>query len=173
MLQNEVQVINFSLTGPDNPILQQAIARARSRGVYAIAAIGNEGPTAPPLFPAAYEGVIGVTAVTQRNQVYRLAGQGSHVDFAAPGVFITHAQADGEYTASSGTSLAAPFVSAVFAALLEQGLSPQEAYSRLQGAAEDLGETGFDPVYGFGLLRVPAEPCEASTCSAGADPSEF
>jgi hypothetical protein len=162
MMESNVRVINFSLTGPANPILEEAIARARRVGIHAVAAIGNDGPVAPPLFPAAYDGVIGVTAVSHRKQVYRLAGHGSHVDFAAPGVLVTHARAGGSYTASSGTSLAAPFVSALLALLIDGGVSPDEAVALLQASAEDLGEEGFDTVFGHGFARMPPQPLQTS-----------
>ena len=155
MIENEVQVINFSLTGPDNSILREAIGRARARGILAVAAIGNDGPGAPPRYPAAYEDVVGVTAVSYRQQIYRLAGQGPHVDFAAPGVLVAHASPGGDYGVSSGTSLATPFVSAVLALLIDEGALPADAVLQLQTHAEDLGEEGFDPVFGYGFIRVP------------------
>uniref|UniRef100_UPI002620A8B6 S8 family serine peptidase n=1 Tax=Maricaulis sp. TaxID=1486257 RepID=UPI002620A8B6 len=155
MMENQVQVINFSLTGPENPILREAISRARNAGIHAVAAIGNDGPVAPPLYPAAYDEVIGVTAVNRRMQVYRLAGHGQHVDFAAPGVLITHARAGGAYTTSSGTSLAAPFVSAALAVLIELGVEPEAAVAQLQSGAEDLGADGFDTIFGHGFIKLP------------------
>jgi subtilisin family serine protease len=152
-----VSVINLSLAGPPNEILKGAVARANERGIAIVAAVGNEGPAARPLYPAAYEGVIGVTAVARDKRVYRLANRGGQVDFAAPGVDVLHADERGGYSAASGTSFAAPFVTAVVAAAGRDGRLDAAALKKLEESAEDLGETGRDPVYGAGLIRSLSE----------------
>lgn len=157
LAQQEVSVINLSLAGPPNEILEGAVARARAKGLSIVAAVGNEGPAARPLYPAAYDGVVGVTAVGENKHVYRLAGRGRQVDFAAPGVDVLHADGLGGYSATSGTSLAAPFVTAVLAAAVRDGRGSAMALEQLEADAEDLGERGRDPVYGAGLIRAPAE----------------
>ncbi|MBY0423331.1 MAG: S8 family serine peptidase [Parvularculaceae bacterium] len=145
-----VLVVNMSLAGPPNDILRDALGRAQSRGMIIVAAVGNEGPSAPPQYPAAYEGVVGVTAVARDKRVWRLAGRGPQVDFAAPGVDILHADGAG-YAASSGTSMAAPFVAAAVAAarLKRDG----DVVERLARTAEDLGATGRDIIYGDGFIN--------------------
>jgi hypothetical protein len=153
LAQQKVTVINLSLAGPPNEILEGAIARARSRGLAIVAAVGNAGPAARPLYPAAYDGVIGVTAVGENKRVYRLANRGSQVDFAAPGVDVLHADGNGGYSATSGTSIAAPFVTAVVAARGRNGRL-DAALNDLEAQAEDLGDRGRDPVYGAGLIRA-------------------
>ena len=158
MTEQDVDIVNFSLTGPANPILQEAISDAHESGVLFVAAIGNKGPEAAPLFPAAYDSVVGVTAISKRKQVYRLACRGSHVEFAAPGVLIRHADSNGAYTTSSGTSLAAPFVTAILAVeRLQHGGDAENALQRLRQTAEDLGREGFDSTFGFGLIRPLAD----------------
>lgn len=155
LARENVSVINLSLAGPPNEILKGAVARAQARGVAVVAAVGNGGPLARPLFPAAYEGVIGVTAVTANKHVYRLANRGDQVDFAAPGVDVLHADGNGGYAAASGTSIAAPFVATVVAAALRDGRLDPGALKKLEANAEDLGDRGRDPVYGYGLIRAP------------------
>ncbi len=157
LARQNVSVINLSLAGPPNEILKGAIARASAKGVAIVAAVGNEGPLARPLYPAAYDGVIGVTAVGENKHVYRLAGRGSQVDFAAPGVDVLHADGAGGYGATSGTSIAAPFVTAIIAAASRDGKLDAAALKKLEDSAEDLGEAGRDPVYGAGLIRAPGE----------------
>ncbi len=154
---HDVSVINLSLAGPPNEILKGAVARANERGIAIVAAVGNEGPAARPLYPAAYDGVIGVTAVASDKRVYRLANRGGQVDFAAPGVDVLHADDRGGYSAASGTSFAAPFVTAVLAAAGRNGRLDAGALKRLEESAEDLGEAGRDPVYGAGLIRPLGE----------------
>ena len=154
MTENNVAVVNMSLTGPPNAILKSAIDRAREKGTIVVAAVGNDGPSAPPLYPAAYDNVVAVTAVNKRNRVYRLANRGDHVDFAAPGVNVRHADDHGDFAASSGTSMAAPFVTAVLAASCDaDGKISAEQLSALAENAKDLGRKGFDPIYGNGLIR--------------------
>ena len=60
-------MINVSLVGPRNALLERVVASLVSRGHLIVAAVGNDGPAAPPLYPAAYDGVVGVTAVDQRS----------------------------------------------------------------------------------------------------------
>lgn len=153
-----VPVINLSLSGPDNALMKLAVERAVERGAIPVAAVGNDGPDAPPAYPAAYDRVIAVTAVDGGQQVYDLANQGSHVDFAAPGVNVWAASAEGGafYT---GSSFAAPFVTAALAALrLEGEAGLAELESRLAAGALDLGDPGRDPTYGWGLIRMKP-PC--------------
>jgi len=153
MTQKRVPVVNMSLAGPRNGILETAIDRAYESGTVVVAAVGNRGPTAAPLYPAASERVVAVTAVSSSGKIYRLANRGAQVDFAAPGVDVLHADGKAGYRASSGTSLAAPFVAAVIAASCHE-LQPFAAcLQALQRNAEDLGDAGFDPVFGYGIIR--------------------
>lgn len=153
MVQNNVNVINMSLAGPPNAILQAAIKSAQKKGVIILAAVGNDGPTAKPLYPAAYEGVIAVTAVNVNNKIYRLANRGPHVDFAAPGVAIRTATGDGAFRASTGTSFAAPFAAVILSATNAYYMKDtQKTIISLQKSALDLGPKGFDPIYGYGRI---------------------
>ncbi len=154
MTENNVAVVNMSLTGPANTILKSAIDRAYEQGTIVVAAVGNDGPAAPPLYPAAYDNVVAVTAVSKKKKIYRLANRGDHVDFAAPGVNVLHAADHGEFAASSGTSMAAPFVTAILAASSgPDGRVTAHRLNEFANEAEDLGKKGFDPVYGNGLIR--------------------
>lgn len=154
MANQKVGVVSMSLTGPHNRILQQAIMRTRARGVTVIAAIGNAGPHARPLYPAGYKEVISVTAITPGRQVYRMANRGAYLDFAAPGVGILHADPGGGYAPSSGTSMAVPFVAAALLLSTDRnGRSRTGIEERLKRHAIDLGSTGFDEIYGNGLIQ--------------------
>ncbi|HSV70909.1 MAG TPA: S8 family serine peptidase, partial [Methylibium sp.] len=64
MARERVAVVNLSLVGPPNRLLERLVAALVARGHLLVAAVGNDGPAAPPLYPAAYPGVVGVTAVT-------------------------------------------------------------------------------------------------------------
>lgn len=151
---DDLHVINISLTGPPNRLLAQGVEAAQRRGKVIVAAAGNEGPFAPALYPAAYEGVIAATAVAVDTKIYRWANQGEHIDFAALGVSVVTARGDGTVGAESGTSMAAPVVTAFAACEMSaQGVSAATLLERLKARATDLGATGRDPVFGYGLLH--------------------
>jgi subtilisin family serine protease len=153
LITEQVSVINISLAGPPNRLLETALARVRERGVLAIAAAGNGGPMAQPMYPAAYPEVVAVTATDNRGRAFRLANRGEYVDIAAPGVNVRHAQAGGGYAASSGTSYAVPFVTVAAARLLQSNSEPAVMLDALYASAIDIGAPGRDQIYGYGQLQ--------------------
>ena len=106
------QVINISLVGPQNRLVQRAVQVLRARGVEIVAAVGNDGPAAPPQFPASYPGVVSVTGVDSRGRALPEAGKAAHLDFAAPGSDMAAALPGQGYAKVRGTSFAAPLASA-------------------------------------------------------------
>lgn len=104
MDREHVAVINISLVGPDNPVLARAVQAMIARGHVLVSAAGNDGPAAPPLFPAAYPGVIGVGAVDARGRVLPESAAGKQVAFCALGVIGSGRDM------LRGTSFAAPIV---------------------------------------------------------------
>jgi subtilisin family serine protease len=148
MARERVAVINISLVGPDNPVLARAVQAMIARGHVLVSAVGNDGPAAPPLFPAAYPDVIGVSGVDARDRVLPESGSGDQVDFCASGVVGSGRNA------LRGTSFAAPIVARKAAQLLDAprvGAAAQ-VQQQLAGEARDLGRPGRDPRYGDGLL---------------------
>ena len=153
LVTQEVSVVNISLAGPPNRLLETALARVRERGVLAIAAAGNGGPMAQPMYPAAYPQVVAVTATDEQGRAFRLANRGEYVDIAAPGVNIRHAQAGGGYAASSGTSYAVPFVTVAAARLMQSNSEPTAMLDALYAGTLDIGAPGRDQIYGYGQLQ--------------------
>jgi hypothetical protein len=158
MTAQGIAVINVSLVGPRNAMLEKVVAGLTAHGYLIVAAVGNDGPAAPPLFPAAYPHVIGVTGVDAKRRVLLEAGRGPQVSFAAAGADIKAADANRGLAEVRGTSFAAPIVAALLA---EQMSSPDPvesaaAVTALAARAIDLGVPGKDPIYGFGL--VGADP---------------
>jgi hypothetical protein len=146
MAAENVPVVNVSLVGPRNRIVETVVESLVRRGHVIVAAVGNDGPAAAPLFPAAYPGVIGVTGVDGRGRVLIEAGRGSHVDFAASGMVSSRVR---------GTSYAAPIVSGLLANHISADARLDNALEHLRTRARDLGARGRDDVYGHGLLEAP------------------
>jgi hypothetical protein len=150
MAQRKVPVVNVSLVGPPNLLVEAAVAALGRQGIAIVAAVGNDGPAAAPAYPAAYDGVIAVTAVDRRGKVLIEASRGRRVDFAAPGADMAAAAPGGSFSRVRGTSYAAPLVAGRLALLAPS--AGGAAADALAGEAEDLGKKGPDPVYGRGLV---------------------
>ena len=172
LAERDVGVINLSLAGPANTLLHHMVERLADRNILLVAAAGNGGPRAQPAYPAAYERVFAVTALDAHNSAYRRAGRGEHIDFAAPGVEVWAAASIRGARPRTGTSFATPFMTAALAMLRTAHpdiRSYEQAETYLAAAAQDLGEPGFDPVYGHGLLQA-AGLCGNSSAPATAMP---
>jgi hypothetical protein len=148
------KVINMSFAGPYDPVLQVALKKAREKNVVLVAAAGNMGPQSPPLYPAADENVIAVTAVDDKDALLPQANQGPHVALAAPGVNVWEATPHASYNYTTGTSVAAAHVSGVAALILERNpnIDPAALEDALYTTARDLGPPGRDPQFGYGLV---------------------
>jgi subtilisin family serine protease len=155
MARERVAVINVSLVGPRNKLMERVVKTLVARGHLIVAAVGNDGPAAPPLFPASYDGVIGVTAVDGKHRVLIEACRGKQVDFAARGSDVEAAAgAPNVYVPVRGTSFAAPIIAMLLAADLEtpDPVRAQAALAKWTGIANDLGKPGRDDIYGEGEL---------------------
>lgn len=154
LAHEQVAVINVSLVGPDNATLAQIVRSLTSRGYLLIAAVGNDGPAAPPLYPASYPHVVGVTAVDAHRHVLIEAARGKQVMFAAPGADMAAATLANQYADVRGTSFAAPIVAGILAKdVSAPNLSAADgAVDALSKKAMDLGPSGRDLTYGFGLV---------------------
>ena len=157
---NGARVVNVSLTGRSNELLAATMDVLADRGIVFIAAAGNNGPSAPPAYPAAHPAALSITAVDADLRPYVLANRGEYITFAAPGVSIWTAAAGGSGDYYTGTSFAAALASGRAAhALATQRLVGQvELVQTLRGQTTDLGAAGRDPVFGWGLLPN-GSPC--------------
>jgi len=152
------QVINMSFAGPKDAGMAEAVEVAVRKGVILVAAAGNEGPRAKPVYPAAYPVVIAVTATDADDRIYERANQGSYLTVAAPGVDVLVLMPKGGHGFSSGTSIAAAHVSGLVALVLErnESLDLEEVRAVLTRTAHDLGERGFDVKFGAGRVDAAA-----------------
>lgn len=157
-VDSDARVINLSLGGYYYSYeLREAITYARSRGAVVVGAAGNEERTRP-FFPAAFPGVLGVSATTRTDALSWFSNHGFSVDVAAPGsgIVSTYPGSNGQsYAYLSGTSMAAPHASGLAAALLAAHPSWTERMVRNQimASAKDLGERGFDSDFAYGRIN--------------------
>ncbi len=159
MEQANARLINMSFSGSRDDLIEARIGAMHAKGFVFTAAAGNEGPAAPPAFPAAYPEVIAVTAIGRDRHIYPFANQGSHVDVAAPGVHIWTAAPDGREAYRSGTSFAVPFATAVLAIQRPDVLQAPKRSLLDQVKTIGLGNPDQVTTYGRGLLQAP------STCA--------
>lgn len=154
MSSARVPVVNVSLVGPDNGALRAAVKALVGQGVLVVAAVGNDGPAAPPLYPASYPGVVAVTGIDGRGRALPEAGANGQVAFAALAAGVRAAAPGGRRASLRGTSFAAPVVAGRLARL---SVTPDPAKARaalaaLGRQARDLGAPGPDKVYGAGAV---------------------
>jgi len=152
------QVLNMSMGGSDEyNALQAAINYAISKDVIVVAAVGNTG-NGTLNYPAAYDGVIGVGAVKSDGSISSYSNRNSSVFVTAPGEGIAAIDAgDGKYYSNTGTSCAAPFVSAMAAvskAKWGSSLSVSSFKTILQNSVSDAGASGYDTTYGYGIIDL-------------------
>lgn len=153
LADEDVRIVNLALAGPYNKLLDLAVERAAERGLVLVAAVGNEGPNAQPLYPAGFPNVIAVTAVDANGRIYSDAIRGPHVDVAAPGVEVL-VSSSGRPRFVTGTSIATPLVTARLAAdpYFTTSRTVSETRNRLASSTFELGAAGRDDVFGYGLV---------------------
>jgi subtilisin len=163
-IDHHMQVINMSLgTASDIPSFHDAVIAAKNAGIVVVAAGGNSGGAVN--YPAAYPEVIAVSATDKSDVLASWSSRGPEVDLAAPGVDIYSTYKGTGYATLSGTSMAAPHVTGAAALVLSTPVGaydanangkwdPDEVQKKLQDTATDLGDPGFDNLYGWGLVNA-------------------
>lgn len=156
--KKRANVVNMSFAGAKDPSLSRAIDKLVERKVHLVAAGGNNGPDAPAAYPAAYEGVIAVTATDTNDKLYAKANRGNYIELAAPGVDVFVLAPKGTHSFSTGTSMAAAHVSGLIALIVQQrrNLDQMAVREILISTAIDLGKPGFDAEFGAGRVDAQA-----------------
>ncbi|HID86348.1 MAG TPA: peptidase S8 [Anaerolineae bacterium] len=155
---NGAKVINLSLGGyAYSSYLESAVNHAWDAGCVLVGAAGNDN-LSDLFYPAAYENVIGVSATDQNDAKASWSNYGSYISVAAPGVSIysTYWNDGSTYAHMSGTSMAAPHVAGLAALLFAQDGTRTNATVRslIESSADDLGDAGWDPYYGYGRINA-------------------
>ncbi|RUX84568.1 peptidase S8 [Mesorhizobium sp. M7A.F.Ca.CA.002.05.1.1] len=155
--EQDVRIINMSFVGPKNDLLGVACRNARALGMVLVAAAGNNGPKAPYGYPAAFDGVIAVTATDAKDGLMPQANRGAYVFISAPGVEMVAPSGAGSDVVT-GTSFAAAIVSGAIANLIHAapGRTADGIEKALAATARDLGPKGRDNDFGYGLLDIRA-----------------
>jgi thermitase len=152
------RVLSLSLGGTTSSlIIADAVRYAQAKGALVVAAMGNDNSTIP-MWPAAQEGVLAVAATTDEDQKAYFSNLGPHVSVAAPGAYVLSTVPGGKFKELSGTSMAAPHVSALAALLLSRspGMTAGQVRERIEQTAKDIGEPGFDHAFGHGRIDAGA-----------------
>ncbi|MFK7815059.1 MAG: S8 family serine peptidase [Gammaproteobacteria bacterium] len=147
----DVKVINLSFGGPRNLILELVLSNLIVNGHTIVSAAGSLSKNGPPLYPAAQDGVFAVNAVDANQRLFNKATKGDYIDFSGPGVDIWVASPNGSGKYLSGSSFAAPFITAAAAIINKDS---QEIYQELKQQVKDLGPHGKDSEYGWGLVNA-------------------
>jgi len=157
-VDHDADVINLSLGNYQScDILESAIDYALEKNVVVISAAGNDN-TSQRSYPAAYPGVLGVAAVDWDGKRAEFSNFGDYVDVAAPGVDIPSTFSNGKYASLSGTSMAAPHVTAL--AGLIRSVNPKlkntDVVKIITGSAQPVGKNTRSPYFGNGIINNAA-----------------
>ncbi len=158
-VDNGIQVISMSFGGyEDDQTFHDAMDAAWNAGCLLVAAAGNDGYEDPDLLPAGYSSVMAISAMNSSDNIASWSNYGYEIELAAPGVSIYSTYKSGGYTTMSGTSMACPHVSgtAALAWAVHPGYTNNQIRQLLQNTAEDLGASGWDIYYGYGLVDAQA-----------------
>lgn len=170
-------IINCSWGGPNrSEIIQDMINFvAEDLGVLIVAATGNSGIEAP-FYPAAYQNVLSVSAVTQTNARAAFSNFGSYVDIAAPGVGIFTTAFGNLYTSTQGTSFSSPIAAGAAALVMDKfpSYTPQQIAEQLRVTSNSTDLYAANPTFlgkmGFGILDVYSALTKVSPSIRAAQP---
>ena len=156
MIENKVPIINASIGGGPNALIEAAVKHAASKGIVVIGSGGNQGPFSKKKnYPGAYPTVIAITSVDRFKRTANFASAGDYLEFATPGGDIW-AAVPGGGKAMSGTSFSAPIFTAYAAAAMKHlGLkTTDELREFFKKNVEDTASPGRDRYTGWGIINL-------------------
>jgi len=166
-ISQKVDIINLSIGGSKSYVsaAQVVLKQAADAGILVVCAAGNiDGGSTPADtidYPAAYDDTLAVTCVTVVGDDVTLSGfsrYGEGTDLSAPGVAIYSCNQNGGYSVQSGTSMSCAVVAGIAGLLLSQdpSLTPQQLIQLMEQSAHDAGSSGYDTMFGWGVVDAKA-----------------
>jgi len=157
-LDSDARIINLSLGGPADPLLQELVAQAQARGIVVVGAV-------PPDrrmdgFPVGIPGVIAVAAA-EDSDVATPA-------LRAPGRVVLTLEPGGHFDYASGSSLATAHVTGALALLLalDRHGSAADLAALLQRSQQEAGRS-IDVCRAIAALRRDPATCAAPAVGSG------
>ncbi len=157
-VDNGARVINLSLGGSsDSPALAAALDYAFARDVVVVACTGNVATStnSKVWYPAREPGVLAVSGLDRDSEnLWSGAITGRQTVLTAPATGLVGARPPQGYWRVQGTSFAAPLVTATAALVRARypRMSAGDVVNRLLATARDIGPTGRDDRFGYGLV---------------------
>lgn len=153
-IEKKADIINLSVSGKGtSPMLASAIRQAKEAGIPVIVSAGNNGADTTDYMPGNITDALTVSAVTENKEAAAYSNHGKEVDFCAIGT-VTKDNGTGDTSDDvtyEGTSVSAAYLTAYASMILAE--NPQaDVEACLKESAEDLGETGWDSLYGYGYI---------------------
>ena len=154
--ESGAKIVQISLsTNQYSEALKNAVEKAYERGILIVSTAGNTGIN-EVRYPAGFSQVIGTGSVTKEREIEDYSTRGEHVSLVAPGTDIYTTSLNSDYENLSGTSFSAPQVAGAAALVwsINPNLTNEEVKNILLSSADDLGDTGKDDKFGFGILNT-------------------
>ena len=151
-------IISLSLGGGyPSQAIQDAVNYANSKGALVIAAMGNNGRESKS-YPAACDGVMAVGATDINDARASFSQYGSWISVGAPGHNILSTIPGNKYAVYSGTSMATPYAAGLASLVKSQfpSMNAAQIKAKIEKSATDVGETGFDKMFGHGRINAAA-----------------
>jgi len=165
------KVMNVSIGGSSySATLQSAVDYAWNKGAVIVACAMNNA-SSTPMYPAALERVVAVSATDTYDKLASFSNYGPWIDLAAPGTNILTTTSNGGYGAWNGTSFASPLVAGLAALVfsVNPALSNTQVVDLMRQNADDLGTVGYDPQFGYGRVNVSRTLVAAQTATPVVD----
>ncbi len=156
-LDIEPNIINIS-SGSEHFLgdeIERLIYKLQERGIFVICGSGNQ-PDKKMLYPANSNHTISIGSIQDQLKLSDFSSYGTNIDFVMPGEKLYTTYLNNEFAIVDGTSYATPFFSGILALYLSY-VGSYDFYKVLQMLKKccvDLGDKGYDPQYGLGILNL-------------------